>query len=58
MCKADLFKGQRIRIIEMEDPYPLPPGTAGTATGVDAIGDYEIKWDNGSKLKLITQIDK
>lgn len=47
----------RIKLIHMEDPYPLPPGSIGTVIGVDCNGDLEVAWDCGSSLKLIPGVD-
>ena len=49
--------GKRIRLIHMQDDTPLSPGANGTITGIDALGDYLIDWDNGSSLKIIPEID-
>lgn len=48
----------RIRLIHMEDPYPLPPGSVGTALGTDCNGDLEVVWDNKRTPKLIPGFDK
>jgi len=48
----------RIRLIHMEDPYPLPPGSTGTVLGTDCNGDLEVVWDNKRTLKLIPGVDK
>ena len=48
----------RIRLIHMEDPYPLPPGSTGTVFGTDCNGDLEVVWDNKRTLKLIPGVDK
>lgn len=50
----DLFPaGTRIVLIHMEDVQAPPRGTKGTVTGVDALGDLLVDWDNGSGLKAI-----
>lgn len=56
MEKTQLI-GKRIRINYMEDPYPVPQGTEGTISGIDGIGQIQVKWDNGSTLAVIEEID-
>lgn len=53
-----LNPGTRIRLVRMNDPYPLPYGITGTVLDQDPNGDYEVQWDNGSQLKLIPEIDE
>ena len=47
----------RVKLIKMQDPYPLPEGSIGTITGTDALGDYLVEWDSGSSLKFIPGVD-
>lgn len=56
MEKTQLI-GKRIRINHMEDMLPVPDGTEGIITGVDDIGQIQVKWDNGSTLSVIDEID-
>ena len=51
-------KGKRIRLIKMNDPYPVDPGTDGTVEFEDDLGQIHVKWDNGSKLALIPGEDE
>jgi len=50
--------GKRIRMIEMNDPYPIEPNTMGTISWVDDIGQIRVKWDNGRMLSVIPEEDK
>ena len=52
-----LLIGKRIRINHMEDLSPVPDGTEGIITGIDGIGQIQVKWDNGSSLSVIDEID-
>ena len=52
-----LLIGKRIRINHMEDMSPVPDGTEGIITGIDDIGQIQVKWDNGSSLSIIDEID-
>ena len=46
--------GTRIVLHRMDDPYaPNPPGTKGTVTYVDDMGQIGVNWDNGSGLSLV-----
>lgn len=46
--------GTRVVLRHMDDPYaPVPPGTKGTVTYVDDMGQIGVNWDNGSGLSLV-----
>ena len=46
--------GTRVVLHSMDDPYaPVPPGTKGTVTYVDDMGQIGVNWDNGSSLSLV-----
>lgn len=51
--------GKRIEIVRLEDPYTdLKPGDKGTCRGVDDMGHILMKWDNGSSLNIIPEMDE
>lgn len=50
--------GKRIMMIFMNDPQPIEPNTMGTIIGVDGIGQYQVKWDNGRSLSVIPDEDR
>ena len=46
--------GTRVVLHSMDDPYaPVPPGTKGTVTYVDDMGQIGVNWDTGSSLSLV-----
>lgn len=54
-------RGTRIRLINMNDPYKtsVTSGCTGTVISVsDYIGVINMKWDNGSRLGLIPEVDQ
>jgi hypothetical protein len=61
MINPELKRGDRVVVLHMNDEFsPVPVGTAGTVTSKNTIfGDdqYEVKWDNGSRLSLIANED-
>ncbi len=55
--KAKYPVGTRIELVKMDDIQSPPPGTLGTIIGVDDIGSLLVRWDNGSSLNLLLEID-
>lgn len=45
--------GTRITLHSMDDQQAPPPGTKGTVSYVDDMGQIGVKWDTGSSLSLI-----
>lgn len=55
---APVKKGDRVRLIMMNDPYSDPgEGTTGTVDCIDDIGTVHVLWDSGSRLGLIPGVD-
>jgi hypothetical protein len=61
MINPELKKGDRIILYYMDDKKAVDLGTKGTVLKkLTLFGEtqYEVEWDNGSKLSLIDGIDK
>ena len=56
--KKKFLPGQRIKLISMSDAYAPESGTLGTVRFVDDIGTVHMKWDTGSGLGLIPDVDQ
>ena len=52
------FPGDRILLIHMDDPLPVPDGTRGTVMHVDDAGQVHVRWDTGSGLAVIPGVDE
>ena len=52
--------GDRIKLMFMpDDPHPLDSGSEGVVTSIDKnVGVINVKWDNGSSLSLIIDVDQ
>ena len=52
--------GARVELVHMDDPYNtrLSPGARGTVISVDDIGTIHVRWDCGSSLGVVYEIDK
>ena len=54
--------GERIKLISMDDPYGIKPGTTGTIISypqtVFDTDQVNVKWDNGRGLALIIDVDE
>ena len=46
-----------VELISMEDAQSPPPGTLGRIQGVDDAGSILCRWQNGSSLSLIPEVD-
>lgn len=51
-------KGVRVELVRMDDFQSPPVGTQGTITGVDDMGNVLMRWDNGSGLSIILDVDE
>ena len=51
-------KGNRLKLISMEDPQGVPEGTVGEVELVDDIGQIHVRWETGSGLALIPEVDR
>lgn len=50
--------GTKIQLISMRDEkYPILPRTIGEVTHIDDLGSIHMKWQNGSSLALIPEVD-
>lgn len=50
--------GTKIQLISMRnEEYPVLSGTIGEVKWVDDIGSIHMRWENGSSLALIPEID-
>lgn len=56
--KEEYPPGTRLKLIGMKDPYALPSGVQGTVESVDDMAQIHVKWDNGSELAVIPDIDE
>ena len=51
-------KGTKLQMITMRnEKYPGPPGTVGEVTHIDDMGSIHMKWENGSSLAIIPEVD-
>ena len=54
--------GERIKLISMDDPYGIEPGTTGVINSYPVTvfneDQVDVKWDNGRSLAIIIGIDK
>ena len=49
--------GTVVELVEMQDSQAPPAGTLGTVWGVDDAGSILCRWQNGSSLSLIPEVD-
>ena len=52
-------EGTRVEMVRVDDPYTkVKSGTQGTVMFVDSVGTIHVKWDDGSTLGLVHNVDK
>lgn len=49
--------GSRVLLLSYDQPKPVPDGTMGTLTEVDAAGRFLVNWDNGKRTALHIEDD-
>ncbi len=49
--------GTVVELVEMQDSQAPPARTLGTVWGVDDAGSILVRWQNGSSLSLIPEVD-
>ena len=49
--------GTRVELLAMDDPQVPPMGTRGEVMGIDDAGQLLVRWETGSSLSLIPDID-
>ena len=50
-------RGTRVELLGMDDPQAPPTGTMGEILGVDDAGQILVRWETGSSLSLIPDVD-
>ena len=50
-------RGTRVELLCMDDSQAPPAGTMGEVMGVDDAGQLLVRWETGSSLSLIPDID-
>ena len=50
-------RGTRVKLLGMDDPQAPPMGTRGEVMGVDDAGQILVRWETGSSLSLIPDVD-
>ncbi len=53
-----IAKGTKIRLINMRDEPQMPFGLLGTVEFVDDANQIHVKWENGSSLALVPEVDQ
>lgn len=58
VIKNKYKKGTKVKLIKMYDLQAPPPGTKGIVEFIDDIGQIHIRWNNGSSLALVVDVDE
>lgn len=51
-------RGTKVKLLAMDDPQAPPVGTLGEVRGVDDAGQILVRWETGSSLSLISDVDR
>jgi len=51
-------EGCRVRLVRMDDEQAPVAGTEGTVTHVDGIASVHVRWDSGSSLAALYEVDE
>lgn len=57
-ARCEHYLGKTVELVSMDDPQAPPVGTRGKVIFIDDAGQIHVKWDNGSSLALIPEVDK
>ena len=55
--RAQFPPGSRVLLLSNDLPRPVPDGTMGTLTEIDAAGRFLVNWDNGKRTALNLEDD-
>ena len=50
--------GTKVELIEMQGEQQMPKGLRGVVTHIDDAAQIHVKWQNGSSLAIIPEVDK
>ena len=50
-------RGTKVELLGMDDPQAPPTGAMGEVMGVDDAGQLLVRWETGSSLSLIPDVD-
>ena len=56
--EKDPLIGKRIKLIRMDDPFPVEPGSEGPIESIDGMGQIWVHWDNGRGFAIIPGTDE
>ena len=53
-----IAKGTKIKLIYMNNESQMPSGLIGTVEFIDDAKQIHVRWENGSSLSLIPEVDQ
>lgn len=56
--RTEYPNGTRVKLVKMDDEQAPPIGSLGTVIGVDDLCSILVRWDNGSRLSIVLDVDK